>query len=132
MEKNSNKRRAGAVLRITLVVPESIELFIEDQAFSSSYDLASHLSLHHIFPLKVVSLSQSSCVPPIGLTFRRGGGGVKLCDDEKAWSFTNRSILSGRYTLRQRHFDITMYSMRASKVHNHIQYIHRPQLSNCA
>ncbi len=60
-------------LRRLEVSAESIEWFIEDQAFSSSYDLAflpPLLTRRH-----VVSLSQSSCVPPVKLTDGRGQGG---------------------------------------------------------
>ncbi len=57
---------------------ESIEWFIEDQAF-----------------LQVVSFSQSSCVSPVELTDGRGGGrGTKSYDLEKAWPSINYSILS--------------------------------------
>ncbi len=51
--------------------PESIECFIEDQAFSTSYDLARPSA-----PLpsaSFVSLSQSSCMSPVEFTDRRGG-----------------------------------------------------------
>ncbi len=66
--------------------PESMEWFIEDLAFSPSYDLAPRLS---------------SCVSPVELTDRRerrgwgSGGGSKSYDGEKAWSSINLSILSG-------------------------------------
>jgi hypothetical protein len=45
-----------------------------------------------------VSLSQSSCVSPVELTVRRGGGGrgdgggAKAYDGEKAWSSIYHSI----------------------------------------
>ncbi len=42
---------------------------------------------------QVVSLSQSSCVSPVDL---RVGGGAESNNGEKAWSFINHSILSGR------------------------------------
>ncbi len=51
---------------------ESIEWFIEDQAFSPSYDLAPP-------PLsrqKVVSLAQSSCVSPVEMNDGRREEGV--------------------------------------------------------
>ncbi len=53
-----------------------------------------------LFLQQVVSLSQSSCVPPVELipTGEVGGGGgrgAKSYDGEKAWSSVNHSILSG-------------------------------------
>jgi hypothetical protein len=51
-------------------VPESIELFLEDQAFLRSYDSAPRPSTE-----KVVSLSRSSCVPPVELTDGGVGAG---------------------------------------------------------
>jgi hypothetical protein len=52
---------------------ESIEQFIEDQAFLSSYDSASPPPLSR---QKVVSLSQSSCGLPVEPTDGRWGDGV--------------------------------------------------------
>ncbi len=50
-------------------LPESIERFMDDYAFSPSYDLAPLSSQ------QVVSLSRSSCVSPVELTNGRGGRG---------------------------------------------------------
>ncbi len=68
-------------------VAESVELFIEYQDFSPSYNLAPS----PFIPSEVVCLSQSSFmfpVEPVGGGGRRGGGkvGANLDDDEKAWS----------------------------------------------
>ncbi len=59
---------------------ENTEWFIEDQAFSPSYDMAPPPT--HPFPFQLdVSLSQSSCVSPVELAdgvweeSNRGGGG---------------------------------------------------------
>ncbi len=52
---------------------ESIEIFIEEQAFSSSYDLAHLLPPLHISRQQVFSLSQSSCMSPVELTGGRRG-----------------------------------------------------------
>ncbi len=53
---------------------ESTELFIEDQVFSLSYDLAPRPPpTSPIFCQQVVSLSRSFCVSPVELTVRRGG-----------------------------------------------------------
>ncbi len=79
--------------KIQQLPPESIEWFIEDQAFLPS----------DYFPppppsQQVVSLSQYSCVLPVELTDGRGGGfgrGAKSCHGEKAWSSIRNSILSG-------------------------------------
>ncbi len=72
---------------------ESIKGFIEDQAFSPSYDLAPASPSH----VSTVSLSQSSCVSPVELSDGRGGGGSgrsQSYDRQKAWSSINHSILS--------------------------------------
>jgi hypothetical protein len=78
---------------------ESREWYIEDQAFSLSYDLTPP-------PLsrqQVVSLSQSPCVSRvelltwIGELDGDGGGGAKSYVGEKAWSSINHSILSARH-----------------------------------
>jgi hypothetical protein len=48
--------------------------------------------LHHPFSRqKVVSLSQSSCVSPVELTDRRGGG-AKSYNGKKAWSLSFNTI----------------------------------------
>ncbi len=86
------------------------------------YGLAPRLSPHPLLSSEsCLSFSVFLCVAGRVTGEVRAGEGDKACDGEKVCS-TNRSILSGRYTLRQRHFDITVYSIiRASKVH--IQYI---------
>ncbi len=53
--------------------PESIECFIEDQAFLRQYDLALPPPPLPPSRQQVVSLSKSSCVLPVELT--EGGGG---------------------------------------------------------
>jgi hypothetical protein len=68
-------------------------LFIENQAFSPSYNLAPPTP----FRQQAVSLSQSSSLSPVELNDGRwggGGGGAKSFDNEKAWSSVNNSILS--------------------------------------
>ncbi len=91
-----NAKKGGDKNRISLVfvlvyqsvqMPESIEWFIEDQAFSLSFDFA---------PPNL--LSQTSCGFPVGLTDKGGGGGggAKSYDGQKAWSSINHSILSDR------------------------------------
>jgi hypothetical protein len=83
---------------------ESIERFIEDQAFSPSYDLDTPPPSPPPLPQRVVSLSQSSCVSPVELHMTEegeggAGGGAKSYDHtthaEKAWSSINHSKLSG-------------------------------------
>ncbi len=92
------------ILRIILEVPECVEWFIEYQAFSSSYDLAPHLSCHPLLPsASCLSLPVFLCVADLAYWQERGGGGVKLSDDEKAWSSSNHSILSGGYTIHAAH-----------------------------
>jgi hypothetical protein len=54
---------------------ESIKSFIEDQAFSLSYYLATPPPHPPLSRQQVISLSQSSCVSPIKLTDGMGGGG---------------------------------------------------------
>jgi hypothetical protein len=55
------------------LLPENIERFVEDHAFSLSYDFAPPAPLPPLCCQQVVSLSQSSCVSPVELT---GGGGL--------------------------------------------------------
>ncbi len=59
------------------VKPESIQWFIEDQAFSRSYDfdLAPSQPSSPLSHQQVVSLSHSSCASPVELTDGRGGRG---------------------------------------------------------
>ncbi len=54
---------------------ESIELFIENQAVSPSYDLDPRPPPSPLSRQQVVSLSQSLCVSPIELTDWRSGDG---------------------------------------------------------
>ncbi len=61
-------------------IPESIEWFIEDQAFAPRHPLTPS-------PVSKLSLSQSSCVSPVELTVWRGeGDGAKSYDREIVWS----------------------------------------------
>ncbi len=53
------------------MLPDSIEGFIEDQAFLRSYDSAPHPSPPSL-PSETCLSSQSSCVPPVELTDGRG------------------------------------------------------------
>ncbi len=81
---------------------ESIAWFIEAQAFLRSYDSASRPPRCPPSREQVVSLSQSSCVPPVEFTEgpsrvrgrERGGWGAKSYDGEKAWPSINHSLLS--------------------------------------
>ncbi len=80
-----------------LTNPESIELFVEDQAFSPSYDWV----LPHLLPppFSKLSLFLSLHVSIGEITDRKGGregGGANSYDREKAWSSINHSILSGQ------------------------------------
>ncbi len=80
---------------LSLVSPESIDGFIENQAFLLSFDLAPP---HPPPPShqQVVSLYQSSCVSRVELSDGRGGGGgAKSYNCEEVWSSINYSILSG-------------------------------------
>ncbi len=70
---------------------ESIEWFIEDQAFLWSYDLDSPPSP----PLPTSPVSKVSLFLDLPVRSRVGGMGAKSYDREKAWSSTNHSILSG-------------------------------------
>jgi hypothetical protein len=75
-----------------MVIPESVEWFTEEQAFLRSYDSAPHppSSLPPLSGEQFVSLSQSSCVSPVELTYgreKRGGEEpTKSHDREEAWS----------------------------------------------
>jgi hypothetical protein len=64
--------------------------FMEDQAFSQSYDLTPPLSC-----LQPVSFSQYSRVSTAELTDGRGWGRSRIIRLEKAWFSVNHSILSG-------------------------------------
>jgi hypothetical protein len=55
--------------------PDSVEWFVEDQAFLPSHDLAPPPPLPHFVMHQVVSLSQSSCLSPVELTDRGVGWG---------------------------------------------------------
>ncbi len=69
-------------------------MIIEDQTFSSSYDLAPPPFPSPISRLQVVSLSQSSCVSSVELTDgergRRGGGGGRNQTKERRESKENK------------------------------------------
>ncbi len=78
---------------------ERFEWFIEDQAFSSSYDFGSYPPPPP--PSPVIKLSLFLSLPvcrrsslQTGKGGRRGWRGAKLHDDEKAWSSIKYSILS--------------------------------------
>ncbi len=74
-------------------IPESIDGFIKELAFSPSYDLAPPPYL----PLPSTScLSFSSFVSPVELTDGKEGGGAKSYVGEKAWSSINQLKLSGQ------------------------------------
>ncbi len=77
---------------------ESIEWFIEDYAFSPSYDLAPTPPIHPP-PLPSGSSAgdtQEDWERETTCWRERGGcGGAKSYDGEKAWSSINHSILSG-------------------------------------
>ncbi len=76
--------------------PESIERFLENQAFLRLYDSAPRPPPSPISKLSLF-LSQSFCMSPVELTLWGGGGGghgAKSNDREKAWSSINHSMLS--------------------------------------
>ncbi len=85
---------------------ESVERFIEDQAFLRSYDSAPRPPPSPFSHQQVVSLSQSSCVT--GQAYWRGGGGggwggglrSKPYDSEKVWPSINHSILSANKSVK--------------------------------
>jgi hypothetical protein len=81
---------------------ESIECFIQDQAFSPLFHLAPPSPLPPLYRQQAVSLSQSSCVSSVELTDGRGGGrGAKSSyDDKKAWTSIHHSILSASIHLQ--------------------------------
>ncbi len=58
------------------VYQRDFECFIEDQAFSTSYDLAPGPPLTPRYRQQIVSLSPSSCLSPVELTYGRGVKGV--------------------------------------------------------
>ncbi len=74
--------------------PENIKRFMEDQAFSLSYDLAPN---HPLLPppgqqARPATHTRDKLLPrEVG----ENGWGTKTYDGEKAWSSLNRSILSG-------------------------------------
>jgi hypothetical protein len=71
---------------VDFTATESIERFMEGQAFSPSYDLSPPP------PPQVVELSQSSCVcrrSSLLIGVEEVGGGDKSYDDDKAWSSIN-------------------------------------------
>ncbi len=80
--------------------PESTEWFIEDQAFSPSYDFVPPLpSSSLIPPANCLSFSVLLCHRSLPAYWRywweRGEVGAKSYDSEKAWSSVNHFILSG-------------------------------------
>ncbi len=96
--------------------PESIEWFIEGQAFLRSHDLAPppvcNLSLFHSLPV----CSRSSL-----LTRERGEGrGTKSCDREKAWSSINRSILSAFHYVTHLGFSWNWFILDWTNIHHHL------------
>jgi hypothetical protein len=73
---------------------DNIELFMEDQAFSLSYELAPNPPPPLLFRQEIVPLSQSTCVSPVELTDKGGGGrGAKSYGSDKVWSSLNNFIL---------------------------------------
>ncbi len=71
----------------------SIEWFIEDQAFSPS--IIWLLSLLPLLSISCLSFSVFLCCQSSLLRGEGGGGGAKSDDSEKAWSFINHSMRSG-------------------------------------
>ncbi len=76
--------------------PENIEWFVEDQAFSPSYDSAPPHPLPPPLPsASCLSFSVFLCGGREYTGWRGGAGGAtKSYDGKKAWSFKNHSILS--------------------------------------
>jgi hypothetical protein len=72
---------------------ESIECFIEDQAFPPSYNFAP--SPPPPLSSQIDSLSQSSCVSSVDLTDGDGGGGGRGGETNHTMYSINHSILSG-------------------------------------
>jgi hypothetical protein len=60
------------------------DLYVEDQAFSSSYDLAPPSPPSPLSSQQDVFLCQSSCVSSFEFTDGRGEGGAKSYAGEKA------------------------------------------------
>ncbi len=79
-----------------LCSPESIEWFIEVQAFLRSYDSATRPLSPPPTPVSKLSQFLGLSVPRRSSFWRErgGGGGAKLYDGEKAWSSINHPILS--------------------------------------
>ncbi len=95
-KKGWDKKRQDLFVLVhhSVQMPESIEWFIEDQAFSPSYDLAPPATP---LPSSVSKLSlflRLLCVA--GREGKGGGGGAKSYGGQKAWSSVNHSILSDR------------------------------------
>jgi hypothetical protein len=84
---------------------ESIEWFIEDQAFLLSYDSAPRPSPYPSSPASKLSIFLSLPVCRRSVLYWRGGGGAgdgrgaKSYDREKAWPSINHSILPGTYNV---------------------------------
>ncbi len=84
-----HSRQCLALLQVST---ESIERFIEDEAFLRSYEIAPQLHPPPLCRQHCLSFS-SSCVS--SLLGDGGGRGAKSYDRGKAWSSINNSILSG-------------------------------------
>ncbi len=76
---------------------ESIEVFLEDQAFSALYDLAPHPPPAPLPSAGCLFFSVFLCVTGIDLTDGKGGGGDKpnnmTTARKPAWSSINHSIV---------------------------------------
>ncbi len=109
-------------------IPDSVEWFIGDQAFSLSYDLA---------PLPDPPLPSASCLSfSVFLCFATEGGGAgraKSDNEENGWSSKNHSMLSGGFCSPNLKNDIctyrtlkvgVSYKIRSS-IHNFIKYYYR-------
>ncbi len=87
------------------VQPESMEWFIEGQAFSSSHDMApSHPPppfSHQQAGQATHRKAEKDWQLAVGWGRGGGGGGTKSKDCEKAWSSINPSILSGSVNTKQ-------------------------------
>ncbi len=85
--------------------PESFESFIDDQAFSSSYDLAPPPILSPLLSVSSCKATHWNAETERQLAHERGGAGgwgTSQSDDggEKAWSSVNHSILTAHHRQR--------------------------------